>query len=200
MTAALSSFWHWLFVARCSTSADLLALSFAINAILTGLSIAKYNLCPHVKQFAVWCISKSTDDKFLARLESLGKDHKILARFARVFSITAEWCRKLILADSKKLEVLKRALTSVPALSAFIILAFEPTSRIGVALVLPYVIFVILHFLFALFVVFVVFVLSLFLSLAMKIAGREKKPEPDIGDSIAQLKSTRAALPKTPSV
>lgn len=199
MIAVFSSFWHWLFEAECKSSADLLALSFAINAILTGLSIAKYNLCPHIKQFAVWCISKSTDDKFLARLESLGKDHKVLVKFARAFSTAAEWCRKLILAESKALEMIKRALTSMSALAAFIILAFDPTSRIGVALVLPYVLFVILHFIFALIVVLAVFILSLFLSLAMKIAGREKKEDPGIGDSIAQLKKTRAALTKPPA-
>ena len=199
MIAAFSSLWRWLFEVKCTTAADLLAMRFAINAVLTGLSIAKYNLCSHVKLLAVWCISKSTDDKFLERLERLGKDHKVLAKFARAFSNTAEWCRKLILADSKKLEMLKRTLTSVSALAAFVILAFEPTSRIGVALVLPYVMFVILHFLFALIVVLAVFVLALILSLAMKIAGREKKPEPDICDSIAQLKITRSALPKTTS-
>lgn len=197
MIAALSTLWHWLWSAKCSTAADLLALSFAINAILTGLSIAKYNLCAHVRALAVWCLDKSTGDKFLERLERLGKAHKMLAKFAYVFSKTAGFSRMVIMSDPQWLEWFKRAITSGSAIAAFVILAFEPNSRIGLLLVLPYAIIVLVHFAVALILVIVVSMLSVLLFLAMCFVDRKKKPETDIGDSITLLKEIRAALPKT---
>lgn len=199
MIAAFSSLWHWLFEAECKTSADLLALSFAINAILTGLSIAKYNLCSYSQKLAVWYISKVTDDKLLARLERLGKDHLTLAKFSDFFSKAEESYKNYIQGEPIIWEFVKRTATIISAVASFVILAYEPTSRIGFALTFPYAILVILHMLWSLIRSGYLLVLSRLLSVGIWISDREKKQDLKIEDSVERMRNTRVALAKKPT-
>lgn len=136
---------RWLFISECATATSLLSLSFAINSIFTGLSLSRFNLCTWMKRKALKCIDNSVNDKFLAKVERLGKDHKDISKQLERFSDQVECYRSSMSSESRGWELFRRTVTVICATAAFIIMAFESKTRIGFALVCPYIIFLLGH-------------------------------------------------------
>lgn len=139
------SFFKWLLVDACKTSAPLLSLSFAINSIFTGLSLSRFNMCEWMKRKAIKCIDDSVNDKFLANVELLGKGNTDILLQLGNFQKNVTQYRASMQSGSATWEWVRRITTIVCAIAAFILMAFEINTRIGVALVLPYVFLLLGH-------------------------------------------------------
>ncbi len=194
----LREIYIWLFCAECSTFAPLLTLSFAINSTFFGLAFSRFNLCEWITRTALKCINNSTDDKFLERIELLGKSKNGIGQQLKAFSDIVSKYRETMQSRSPKWEAFRRFVTFICALSAFVLLAFAVKTRIGFALVLPYVVILICH---AAYVwLYAGLVLWRFgrLSKAMNKAEKESQSAFDISACISKLKADHAAL--SPSV
>lgn len=190
----------WLFITECSTSAPLLSLCFAINSMFVGLDFSRFNLCERITRTALKCINNSTDDKFLERIELLRKNKNGIGQKLKAFSDIVSKYREAMQSRSIGWDVFRRIVTSLCALSAFLLLAFEVKNRIGLVLVLPYVVILFCH---AAYVwLYAGLVLWRFgrLTKAMNEAEKESQSEFDMAACINKLKADRAALsPSTPA-
>lgn len=139
------SFYKWLLVDACKTSAPLLSLSFAINSIFTGLSLSRFNMCEWMKRRALKCIDDSVNDKFLASVERLSKDNNDIQRQLSDYQRDVTQYRAAMQSGSAAWEWIRRITTIACAAAAFMLMAFEVNTRIGVALVLPYMLLLVGH-------------------------------------------------------
>ena len=141
----VGSMCRWLFVTKCTTAAPLLSLSFAINSIYTGISLSRFNLANLANQKAAKCIDSIANDKFLAKIEKLGKENK------DVLKELYEFCEKIgRYTDSLNVklsawEVVNRLVAICCAATAFVWMAFEPETRISMLLVLPYLLILLIY-------------------------------------------------------
>ncbi|MBO7683616.1 MAG: hypothetical protein J6T51_02695 [Kiritimatiellae bacterium] len=184
----------WLFVTECSTAAPLLSLSFAINSMFVGLDFSRFNLCKKITRTALKCIDNSTDDKFLERTELLGKNKNGVGQKLKAFSDIVSKYREAMQSRSIWWDVFRRIVTSLCALSAFLLLAFEVKNRIGLVLVLPYVIILFCHAAYVWLYAWLVLRRFGSLTKAMNEAEKESQSEFDISACIKKLKADRAAL------
>ena len=151
-TDAVAHLWHgihrfckWLFVDECTTATTLLSMSFSINTIFTGLSLTRFNISLWINHWAMQAINNTINDKFLEKLESLGRDNKNLCEKLQKFSQQDEKYKKLIQSEPTNWELIRRGVTIACAITAFIMVSFEPQNRIGIVLVCPYLIFLLFH-------------------------------------------------------
>ena len=136
---------RWLFLDECETATTLLSMSFAINSIFTGLSFSSFNICDWMKRKAHKCMEDSVDAGFLADVERVGKENKDVCRLLAKYSETVNRYRSAMQNWSPKWEWTRRITTIGCAASAFVLVAFEVHTRLGVVLGLPFVTMLLLH-------------------------------------------------------
>ncbi len=190
----LREIYTWLFSAECSTAAPLLTLSFAINSTFFGLTFSRFNLCEWITRTALKCINNSTDDKFLERIELLGKNKNGIGQQLKSFSDIVSKYRAAMQSRSVGWEVFRRIVTSVCALSAFVLMAFEVKTRIGFTLVLPYVVILFCHAGYVWLYAGRVWLQFRSLTKVMDKAEKESQSEFNISACINKLKADHAAL------
>ncbi len=189
----------WLFITECSTAAPLLSLCFAINSIFVGLDFSRFNLCAWITRTALKCINNSTDDKFLERIELLGKNKNGVGQKLKAFGDIVSKYREAMQGRSIWWDVFRRIVTSLCALSAFLLLAFEVKNRIGLVLVLPYVIILFCHAAYVWLYAWRVLRRFGSLTKAMNEAEKESQAEFNMAACINKLKADRAALSPSPT-
>lgn len=190
----LRDMYIWLFITECSTAAPLLSLSFAINSMFVGLAFSRFNLCEWITRTALKCINNSTDDRFLERIELLGKNKSGIGQKLKAFSDIVSRYREAMQSRSPGWETFRRIVTFLCALAAFVLLAFEVKTRIGFALVLPYAIILFCHAVYVWLYAGRVWWRFNRLTRAMDRAEKENQPEFDIQACINKLKTDHAAL------
>jgi hypothetical protein len=184
----------WLFITECSTAAPLLSLSFAINSMFVGLDFSRFNLCEKITRTALKCINNSTDDKFLERIELLGKNKNGVGQKLKAFGDIVSSYREAMQRRSTRWETFRRFITFMCALAAFISLVFEVKNRVGFVLVMPYVVILFCHAAYVWLYAWLVLWRFGRLTKAMNKAEKENQPEFDIQACINKLKTDHAAL------
>ena len=192
------SFLRWLFADDCKTSAPLLSLSFAINSTFTGLALSRFNMCEWMKRKALKCIDDSVGDKFLANVERLGKDNNDIQRQLIDYQKNVTQYRTAMQNGSATWEWVRRITTSACAFTAFMLLAFEANTRIGVALVLPYLLLLFGHALWVWIRTRRVSKSFKVLATAMDNAAQSNHPAFDLNDCVKKLKAEHKALSPKP--
>lgn len=137
--------YRWLCVEPCCTSAVLLSMSFGINSVFTGLAFSKYNLFVWMKRKALWCVQRSSNASFLAKIEQSCRVDAGLRRQYAEYQDTVEKFRLAMTSGSAWWEWMRRSVSMLCAMAAFVFVAFECKTRMGVCLVLPYVIMLVIQ-------------------------------------------------------
>jgi len=184
----------WLFVNDCSTAESLLSLSFAINSIFTGLAFSRFNLFGWIERIARDCVSQSTDARFLKKLERLSKVNENLRKELAEYSVIVGRFQDAVTTGLTRWEWFRRSISIFSAIMAFVMLAIECKSRMGVALVLPYILLLVAYATRLALITYRVRHGFRRLDAAMGLADEKDEIHFEVSDCIQKLKESRLAL------
>lgn len=192
----LVGLYKWLLENQCKTADSLLSISFAINTIFTGLSFSRFSLFVWMEKRAIDCVKRSSDASFLEKIERLSQDSKKLRKQLSNYSCTAAKFLAAMTSGSRAWEGVGRMTSALSAIAAFVLLAFESNTRIGVCLTFPYVILLIVHFGWVFLITYRVKRCFGKLSQALNAASEEEASRFEVSDCIKRLRESQDALSK----
>lgn len=145
--------WHglcalgrWLFISECRNASALLSLSFAVNLTFAKSSLSRLNPCVAMGRLALKWVRDTLDDKFLSEIVRLGKGDKKVAQKLVAHSLMMEQFVAAMEEDGALRWGRARQWSAICfAVIAFVLMAFDVRTRVGVALVLPYLILLLCH-------------------------------------------------------